>query len=102
MSKARLADYNVVIARVLLYAVTMMIVAGGALIFLVSIAALAPGFMNQEQLTVAFVLSMSIGVGLTICLPRFLPRAERMMQERMFGRRYGYQDALAGLVRELS
>jgi len=35
-------------------------------------------------------------------LPRFLPRAERMMQERMFGKRYGYQDALAGLVKELS
>jgi signal transduction histidine kinase len=102
MSKARLADYNVVIARVLLYAVTMVMVAGVTLVFLGGIAVVAPGFMNQPQLMFAFVLSMTIGVGLTIILPKLLPRAERMMQERLFGRRYGYQDTLSGLVRELS
>ena len=102
MAKARLADFNVVIARVLLYSVTMVIVAGATLIFLGGIAVVAPGFMNQQQLTFAFMLSMTIGVGLTIGLPRLLPRAERMMQERMFGKRYGYQDALANLVKELS
>ena len=102
MSKARLADYNVVIARVLLYAVTMATVAGVTLVFLGGIAVVAPGFMNQEQLMLAFILSMTIGVGLTIGLPRLLPRAERMMQERFFAGRYGYQDALAGMVKELS
>jgi signal transduction histidine kinase len=102
LSKARLADYNVVIARVFLYVVTMVIVAGVALIFLGGMAVVAPGFMNQQQLMFAFLLSMAIGVGLTIGLPRLLPRAERMMQERMFGKRYGYQDALANLVKELS
>lgn len=102
MSKARLADYNVVIARVLLYSVTMVMVAGVTLIFLGGIAMVAPGFMNQPQLMFAFMLSMTIGVGLTISLPKLLPRAERMMQERLFGGRAGYQDALSGLVRELS
>jgi signal transduction histidine kinase len=102
LSKARLADYNVVIARVLLYAVTMVMVAGVTLVFLGGIAVVAPGFMNQPQLMFAFMLSMTIGVGLTIILPKLLPRAERMMQERLFGGRYGYQDALSGLVRELS
>jgi signal transduction histidine kinase len=58
--------------------------------------------MNQEQLMFAFMLSMAISAGLTIGLPKLLPRAERMMQERMFGKRYGYQDALSGLVRELT
>ncbi|HTS17869.1 MAG TPA: ATP-binding protein [Verrucomicrobiae bacterium] len=102
VGKARLADYNVVIARVLLYAITMVVTAGIALFFLGGLAMFAPGFMNQEQLFFAFALSMAIGTGLTFGLPRFLPRAERMMQERMFGKRYGYQDALSGLVRELS
>ena len=102
LSKARLADYNVVIARVLLYAVTMMMVAVVTLFFLGGIAVIAPGFMNQEQLMVAFILSMTIGVGLTLSLPRLLPRAERMMQERFFAGRYGYQDALSGMVKELS
>jgi two-component system, NtrC family, sensor kinase len=102
MGKARLADYNVVIARGFLYAVTMVVVAGATLIFLGGMAMVAPRFMNQQQLTFAFMLSMSIGFGLTISLPRLLPRAERMMQERMFGQRYGYQDALASLVKDLS
>ena len=102
MSKERLADYNVVIARVFLYVVTMVVVAGATLLFLGGMAMVAPGFMNQQQLTFAFMLSMTIGVGLTASLPRLLPRAERMMQERMFGKRYGYQDTLANVVKELS
>jgi signal transduction histidine kinase len=101
-SKTRLADYNAVIARMLLYSVTIAVTAGITLIFLGSLAMFAPGFMNQGQLILAFMLSMAISAGLTVGLPKLLPRAERMMQERMFGRRYGYQDALSGLVRELS
>jgi len=77
----------------------MVMVAGVTLIFLGGIAMVAPRFMNQPQLMFAFMLSMTIGVGLTISLPKLLPRAERMMQERLFGGRYGYQDALSGLVR---
>ncbi|MGD0058911.1 MAG: ATP-binding protein [Verrucomicrobiia bacterium] len=102
MSKTRLADYNVVIARMLLYSVTIAVTAGITLVFLGSLAMFAPGFMNQEQLMFAFMLSMAMSVGLTVGLPKLLPRAERMMQERMFGKRYGYQDALSGLVGELS
>jgi signal transduction histidine kinase len=102
MSRARLADYNVVIARVVLYSVTMLVVAGTAVVFLAGMAVLSPGFMNQQQLIFAFMLSMTIGVGLTVSLPKLLPRAERMMQERLFAGRFGYQDALSGLVRELS
>jgi signal transduction histidine kinase len=102
MNKARLADYNVVIARVLLYTITMVVLAGVTLVFLGGLALVAPGFMNQQQLMFAFMLSMTIGVGLTIILPKLLPHAERLMQERLFAGRYGYQDALSGLVRELS
>ncbi len=102
LARARLADYNVVIARVFLYAVTMVTVALATLVFIAGIALVAPGFMNQEQLMFSFILSMTIGVGLTISLPRLLPRAERLMQERLFAGRYGYQDALAGMMKELS
>jgi signal transduction histidine kinase len=101
-SRARLSDFNVVIARVLMYTVTMVVVAGVLLVFLAGMAVVAPGFMNQAQLMFAFMMSMAISVGLTVSLPKLLPRAERMMQERLFGGRSGYQDALAGLVRELS
>jgi len=86
----------------LLYAATMVIGAAVTLVFLGGIAVIAPGFMNQSQLMFAFMLSMTIGVGLTVILPKLLPRAERLMQERLFGGRYGYQDTLSGLVRELS
>ncbi len=58
--------------------------------------------MNEQQLMFSFLLAMGIGVGLMIGLPKLLPRAERMMQERLFAGRFGYQDALSGLVRELS
>ncbi|HUJ09139.1 MAG TPA: ATP-binding protein [Verrucomicrobiae bacterium] len=102
MGKARLADFNVVIARVFLYAVTLVIIAAATLVFLGGTAVASPGFMNQQQLTFAFMVAMIIGIGLTISLPRFLPRAERIMQERMFGGRYGYQDTLGHLVKELS
>jgi two-component system, NtrC family, sensor kinase len=102
MGKARMADYNVVVARLLLFSVALLVLAGITLMFLAGMAVVAPGFMNQQQLAFAFMLAMTISVGLTVSLPRLLPRAERMMQERMFARRYGYQDALSGLVRELS
>jgi signal transduction histidine kinase len=101
-ARARLADYNVVIARVFLYGVTMVMLAAVSLVVIGGVAWIAPGFMNEQQLMFSFVLAMGIGVGLTFSLPRLLPRAERMMQERIFGKRYGYQDALSGLVRELS
>jgi signal transduction histidine kinase len=102
MNKARLADYNVVIARVFLYLVTMIVIAVVSLIFIGGVTLIAPQFMNEAQLIFSFTLAMAIGMGLTVSLPKLLPRAERLMQERMFGTRYGYQDALSGLVRELS
>jgi len=102
MSRARLADYNVVIARVLLYSVTMLVIAGIALVFLAGMAVISPRFMNQPQLVFAFLLAMAISVGLLISLPKLLPRAEQMMQERFFGKLYGYQDALSDLARDLS
>ncbi len=102
MVRARLADYNVVIARVFLYVVTMVIIAAVSLVFIGGVALVAPGFMNEKQLMFAFLLAMGIGLGLMVSLPKLLPRAERMMQERLFAGRYGYQDALSGLVRELS
>lgn len=101
MAKARLADYNVVIARILMYAITLVVVALVSLLFVGGMALIAPGFMNQEQLTFSVMLASAMGFGLTIVLPRLLPRAERIMQERLFGSRAGYQEALAGLLRQL-
>lgn len=102
VSKARFADFNIVAARVLLHTVTLLVVVGSSLLFIGGMTFLAPGFMNQQQITFTVALVVVIGIGLTASLPRLLPRAERMMQERMFGRRYGYQDTLANLVKELS
>jgi len=102
MGKARLADFNVVISRVLLHAVTLAVVVGISLLFIGITTLIAPGFLKPEQTVFALVMVVMIGLGLAMSLPRFLPRAERMMQERMFSGRYGYQDALAGLVKELS
>ncbi len=102
MGKQRLADYNVVIARVLLHSVTLFVVVGASLLFIGGMTLVAPHFMNPQQILFTVMLVVVIGLALAVGLPRFLPRAERMMQERMFGKRYGYQDALAGLVKELS
>ncbi|MGD0652310.1 MAG: ATP-binding protein [Verrucomicrobiia bacterium] len=102
LAKARLADFNVVIARVLLNTLTLLVVVGISLLFVGGMTLVSPGFMNQEQIVFTMLLVVTIGLGLAVALPRWLPRAERMMQERMFGKRYGYQDALAGLVNELS
>jgi signal transduction histidine kinase len=102
LARARLADFNVVIARVLLHAVTLIVVVGASLLFIGAMALLAPGFMNPNQVLFTISLVVVIGLALAMGLPRLLPRAERLMQERLFGTRYGYQDALAGLVKELS
>lgn len=102
MAKARFADFNVVIARVLLHTVMLLVVVVASIFFIAGMAIVAPGFMNPQQILFTVALVVVIGVGLTATLPRWLPRAERMMQERLFSGRYGYQDALAGLVRELS
>ena len=102
MAKARLADFNVVVARAFLYTVMLLVTLAICLAFVGGVTFAAPGFMNQQQIVFMVMLVMVIGLTLTMSLPRFLPRAERMMQERMFGKRYGYQDALAGLVKELT
>ena len=102
MAKARLADFNVVIARVLLHTITLVVLVGASLLFIGAVTLLDPNFMGPQHIVFTIMLVMVIGLGLTVSLPRFLPRAERMMQERMFGKRYGYQDALANLVKELS
>ena len=101
LGKARLADYNVVVARTLLHAVTLLVVAGVSLLFIAGMTFLAPGFMNSQQILFTLTLVVVIGLGLAAGLPRLLPRAERMMQERLFGKRYSYQDALAGLAKDL-
>jgi len=102
LSKARLADFNVVIARILLHTVTLVVIIGISLLFVGAMTLINPGFMNPQQILFTIMLVVTIGVALAIGLPRFLPRAERMMQERMLGKRYGYQDALSSLVKELS
>jgi signal transduction histidine kinase len=102
MGKRRLADYNVVIARILLHSVTLLVVVVGSLLAIAGMTVIAPGFMNPSQILFTVTVVVGVGIGLAFFLPRFLPRAERMMQERMFGKRYGYQDALSTLVKELS
>jgi nitrogen-specific signal transduction histidine kinase len=101
LSKTRLADYHVVIARVLLHSITLVVVVAVSLLFVGTMALVAPTFMNQEQVLFTLTLVVTVGFALTATLPRWLPRAERIMQERMFAKRFGYQDALAGMVKEL-
>jgi signal transduction histidine kinase len=102
MAKTRLADFNVVIARVLLHTVTLVVVVGVSLLFIGGVTWADPGFLNPQQILFTITLVVVIGLALATGLPRFLPRAERIMQERLFNRRYGYQDALSSLVKELS
>jgi len=101
-SRARLVDFNVVIARVLMHTITLLVVVALSLLFIGGLTLVTPGFMDQSQMTFVVFVVMTIALVLTATLPRFLPRAERMMQERLLGGRLGYQDVLAGLVKELS
>jgi signal transduction histidine kinase len=102
MAKTRLADFNVVIARVLLHTITLVVVVLASLVFIGGITLANPSFMNAAQILFTISLVVVIGLALATGLPRFLPRAERLMQERMFGKRYGYQDALASLVKDVT
>ncbi len=102
MARARLADFNIVIARLLLHSVTLVVVVAISLLFIGAMTLVAPGFMNQQQILFTIMLVTGVGLGLAFFLPRWLPRAERMMQERFIGKRLGYQDALAGVVQQLS
>jgi C4-dicarboxylate-specific signal transduction histidine kinase len=102
LSKARLADFNVAIARILLYSVTLMIVACVSLLFMGWMTLIQPNFMNQQQMVFTVALVMVISLLLTAGLPRWLPQAERIVEERLFAARYGYQDALMGVMRTLS
>jgi signal transduction histidine kinase len=102
MAKARMADYNVVIARVLLHALTVLIVIVLSLLTTAVMAVVAPGFMKPQQVLFMVVQVTAIGLALAVTLPGWLPRAERIISERLFAGRYSYQDALAGMVKELS
>ena len=100
--KARVADFNVFTARALLYTVMLLLVAAVTLLFIGIASLLAPGFMNQSQVVFAVGLVMTIGFGFAAILPRFLPYAEHIVQERFFAGRLTYQDILTNLIRELS
>ncbi len=102
LARARLADFHAVFARVTLHAVTLLVVSAVSLMFIATMTLLRPGFLNAEQILFLVVLVVGVGLALAASQPRLLPRAERMMQERLFGRRYGYQDSLAELVKQLS
>jgi signal transduction histidine kinase len=102
MAKARLADFNVVIARVLLHALTLVIAVGLSLVFVAAMGAVAPGFMNAQQITFTVVLVAAIGLVMAVSLPAWLPRAERHMERRLFAARYGYQDSLSEIGKTLN
>jgi len=102
MSKARLADFNVVLARVLLLTIMLVVVAAVSLLFIGITVLVAPKFMGAPQIIFTSLLVVIIGLVLAVVLPRWLPRAERAMQERIFGDRLGYQGALTGLIKEIS
>ena len=102
MAKARLADPNVAIARVLVYAFTLLIVVAISLLFAAGVELVAPGFMNPQQVVLTIALVVVISLLLTAVSPRLLPQAERIVQERLFAARHGYQDALIGVMRTLS
>ena len=101
MSQARLADYNVVIARVLVYVVTILAVTVFCLLFLGAAAITLPGLLDTRQVVFTVLLTAVVAMVLAVILPRLLPRAERILQERLFSRQYGYQDTLSGFVREV-
>ena len=102
LSRARLADFNVVITRVLLHAVTLVVIVTVSLLFVGAMTLVNPHFMNAQQILFTIMLVVTIGAALAVGLPRFLPQAEQMVQERLFGARHGYQDALMGVMRTLS
>jgi len=102
MSKARLADVNVVIARGLLYTVTLIVVAVLCLLFVGGVTLLLPGFLNAPQVLFIVALVLVIGLALTVTLPKFLPRAEQFVQEHFFSGRSDYHEVLSELVKELS
>ena len=102
MAKARLVDVNIVIARGLLYTVSLIIVAALCLLFVGAMTLVSPGFMNPQQILFVVALVLVIGMGLAITLPQFLPYAEHLVQERFFAGRFSYQDILTNLIRELS
>jgi signal transduction histidine kinase len=101
MSKARLADYNVVIARVLIHTITLIIVVALGLLFVGGAALIVPGFLKASQMVFMVCVLMVVGLTLAVSLPQFMPQAERIMQERLFGSRYGYQDVLGGMIKTL-
>ncbi|MBI5394434.1 MAG: GAF domain-containing protein [Verrucomicrobia bacterium] len=101
MAKARLADFNIVIARVLLVTITLMIIVGVGFLVISASSLIAPGFMGTQQTLFTLALLTAIGLALATSLPRFLPRAERLMQQRFFGAGSGYQAALSSLAKEL-
>lgn len=101
-SQTRLADFSFVVTHVLLHTVTLLVVVATTMLFIGSLTVLAPGFMNQKQILFTVFLVITIGLLLTLLLPRFFPQVERAVQDRLQGDRLGYQDVLAGLIKELS
>ena len=102
MGAARLADHNVVLVRVLLYGLTLVLVAGVSLFFVWSITYVAPHFMTPQQAMLTVALMAFIGILLSIVLPQWLPRVEQAMHDRLLERRVDYLEKLTGMSRELS
>lgn len=102
LARARLADYNVMIARLILYAVTLVIVVALTLLVIGPLALAVPTFMDPPHAVFTAGLVTLVGLVLSASLPRWMPQAERYMQERLFGDQTGYQAKLIGLTKEFS
>jgi len=92
----------VAIARALVYAFTLLIVVAISLLSVGGMGLVAPGFMDPQQVVFMVALVVVISLLLTTALPRWLPQAERIIQEQLFAARHGYQDALMGVMRTLN
>ncbi|MCX7887980.1 MAG: ATP-binding protein, partial [Verrucomicrobiae bacterium] len=101
-TQVRLADFSVVLTRFLAYAVSLLVVIALCLLFVAGVTLLFPGFMNQIQMFATVLLAVITGTVLAATIPRFLPVVERVVQERFLGHRLAYQEAMAGLVKELA
>jgi signal transduction histidine kinase len=102
MAKARLADFNTVVARLLLYSVALLVVVVFTLLFLGGVSLMAPSFLSLQQMLFCTMLTSIIGITLAVTLPQWMPRAEQLMQSRLFGEGLGYREKLAGMANELS
>src|ERR1051325_10638214 len=102
MTQARLMEINLAIGKVFLFVATLAAVMMLVFAVISAVNHIDPRFLGGAQTLFVIALVTVVSALLAFTLPRFAPYVEQVLQSRLFGDRYRYQQAVSELIGQVA